>query len=119
MTRTCACHRLAREPKHMDLLNRKTFELRCKLQSLNRELEYWTKRSEAAGPLEKHHTQIRRLATILNELQTMTGKRLASLTAAPAAPPSPGSVLSACASLELMILEVHRIWEFFRSKLIL
>jgi hypothetical protein len=38
----------------VELPNRKTIEIRRKLEGLGNEIEWWKKRSEATGPLEKH-----------------------------------------------------------------
>ncbi|WP_437723733.1 hypothetical protein [Sorangium sp. So ce861] len=103
----------------MDLPNRKTIEIRRKLGALGNELEHWKKVSEANGPFAKHHTQIRRLAAILGRLQVEIQKRIDAGPESPPASSSPIRVLAACRALERMILEVHRIWEFFRSKLVL
>jgi hypothetical protein len=103
----------------MDLASRKRIEIERKLAALENELTQWRKLSEANGPLEKHHTQIGRLATILGGLQAQIRKKLPPPPPRPSAAPTPDLALADCRALERMILEVHRIWEFFRSKLVL
>lgn len=94
------------------LADRKRADLTIKLDSLDRELRDWTARSKASGPLEKHHTQIRRLATILGALSTLAKADLAEAV-------KNGRVLDDARDLERLILEAHRSWDFFRSKLVL
>lgn len=98
----------------MDISERKQFEMGKKLESLAREFKHWRDESENFKPLQKHHTQIRRITyqlegmhtAILEELKTVSnGKK--------------EDILSKAGELEMDILEVHRIWEFFRSKLVL
>jgi hypothetical protein len=91
---------------------RKLSELSAKLASVGRELAEWKEQSEEGGPLEKHHTQVRAVATALETLAQGIEARLAAAATGTA-------VLARAVSVELMILELHRIWEFFRSKLAL
>lgn len=91
---------------------RKVAELEQKLGSLDAEFAAWLSRSEEDGPFEKHHTQIRRVKTHLDRLV----QRICEKVRAPAVPEQ---ILKTCRAREQMILTVHRIWEFFRSKLIL
>ncbi len=96
----------------MQLAERKRIELTHKLDSLSQELDDWLKRSKAQQPLRKHYTQICRLRTLLNGFQTQVRAEF----------PSEGdaiAMLKDCRRLERMILEAHRLWEFFRSKLAL
>lgn len=93
-----------------DLNTRKAAELQSKAGSLTREFDDWLAQSKANGPLEKHHTQIRRVLGQLGGLEQGIQARLTALQQSPAAP-------SEYAALERRILEVHRLWEFFRAKL--
>jgi len=96
----------------MGLPERKLGELDKKLESLTNEFVYWRDQSEAFKPLEKHHSQIRRVTLQLEGLQLGIRKELKAIG-------KKGNILSRVRKLELDILEVHRIWEFFRSKFVL
>ncbi len=98
----------------MSLAQRKQAELYRKLDSLEQEFQYWRDQSEKDKQLEKHHTQIRRVTLQLEGLQQATRTELAQLDSN-----GGGSVLSQARAIEQRILEVHRIWEFFRSKFVL
>ena len=93
------------------LPQRKKIELQQKLASLKTEFESWRKESKASQPLEKHHSQIHRVTLQLEALNTLIKAELDQLPDA-----GPG-VLKKARELELVILESHRVWEFFRSKL--
>lgn len=97
----------------MSIARRKIFELQHKLAGLAAEFQSWRDESEAQKPLEKHHTQIRRITVQLGGLQAVIRQELQAVTG------SEGQILTACREIEQMILELHRIWEFFRSKLAL
>ncbi|XXT23815.1 hypothetical protein WME94_19955 [Sorangium sp. So ce429] len=99
-------------PTSKDLSARKAAEMRHKLDSLTREIDDWKARSAAGQPLEKHNTQIHRLAAQLGELAARVGERLSG-------PPSGAGLLGESRDLERLILDAHRLWEFFRSKLAL
>jgi hypothetical protein len=94
------------------LEDRKLTELAEKLASVSRELSEWKRQSEESGPLEKHHTQVRAIANALETFADGIRGRLAGAA-------DSSSVLGRAVSIEMMILELHRIWEFFRSKLAL
>jgi hypothetical protein len=85
--------------------------LRSKLSSLDTEFRHWRAESETAKPLRKHNTQIRRVTLPLDALRLQIGGRLDDLVAAP------DGQADRIEEIERMILDVHRIWEFFRSKL--
>jgi hypothetical protein len=100
-------------PPEVALPARKRTELGEKIASLIREFEEWQAASEESGCLEKHHTQIRAVTQTL-------GPYLAEVTAQLQAARQTGEALLARSDLlELRILELHRIWDFFRSKLAL
>lgn len=97
----------------MDLAQRKKIELQQKLASLQRELTNWRDQSKAYAPLEKHQSQIHRMTIQLEGLNKQIESELSQL-----ADTGPG-VLSKARDLEVAMLESHRVWEFFRSKLTL
>lgn len=88
---------------------RKIVELRGKAASLVEEFADWRQRSEQGGPLAKHHSQIRRVTAQLDAFCAGITEKLAGDAAA--------AVLAQCRRLEMLILELHRIWDFFRAKL--
>ena len=95
----------------MELTRRKKTELNKKLESLQQEWADWRDQSRATRPLEKHHSQIHRVTVRLEALVQEIVKELNLL-----ADDSP-QLLSRARELEGLMLEVHRVWEFFRSKL--
>ena len=97
----------------MELAQRKKIELQQKLASLQRELTNWRDQSKAYAPLEKHQSQIHRMTIQLEGLNSQIETELNQL-----ADTGPG-VLSKARALEVSMLESHRVWEFFRSKLTL
>lgn len=95
----------------MDLAQRKKIELKHKLASLQNELQNWRDQSKASQPLEKHYSQIHRVTIQLEGLNKEIESELDQLAGAGS------SVLAQARQLELAMLETHRVWEFFRSKL--
>jgi hypothetical protein len=95
----------------MDLAPRKKIELQQKLASLQTEFENWRAKSKKSESLEKHHSQIHRVTLQLEWLNNQIKSELDQL------PNTGEEVLSQARELELAILESHRVWEFFRSKL--
>ncbi|HXB63307.1 MAG TPA: hypothetical protein VNV42_00380 [Solirubrobacteraceae bacterium] len=93
----------------MAIEQRKAAELSAKLTSVSGELAQWRRQSEEASPLEKHHTQIRAVANTLETFAAEIEDRLRLAVES-------STLLVRASSLELTILELHRIWEFFRSK---
>lgn len=83
--------------------------LEQKLSSIDRELAQWRADSGPGKPLRKHHFQIKRVADTLRAYSTDVAAELKG--------PVVGG--SAVKQIEFEILEIHRIWEFFRSKLVL
>jgi hypothetical protein len=90
---------------------RKAAEIDNKLASLDVEFEHWRRQASANGPLEKHHTQVdavtRELAVPVARLRERVGGLQGS------------ALLAAGTAIENEILDVHRIWDHFRSKLAL
>lgn len=94
----------------MSLVERKRFELKQKLHSLYDEFEMWQSESRELTPLEKHNSQIHRITTLLKSHSEVTQETLEGLTG------NAEELLKQSTHLERQILELHRIWEFFRSK---
>ena len=94
-----------------DAAERKRAELLRKAGSLEAELAHWLKLSEPKGALEVHNSQIRRLSSQLSGYRARLDHHLGKL--------APDLVLAQAAGLEGAILELHRIWDFFRTKLAL
>lgn len=90
--------------------SRKVVELNLKLDSLGAEFKDWHDKSGAMEPLRMHHSQIRRVTCRLSGFEEGIREVLNG---------DPRKVLASVRSLELKILELHRVWEFFRSKLVL
>jgi hypothetical protein len=91
---------------------RTLLELRRKLTDLDDELDAW-QRATASEPLQRHHTQIEAVAGTLSkaarELSTNFG-----------ASDDPGPWITERApSFDRRILDLHRLWGFFRNKLAL
>jgi hypothetical protein len=97
----------------MALPERKNFELKQKLQSLELEFEMWRIRSEPGQPFEKHHTQIRRITHQMDGYREIIQEKLQSAIG------KADEFLEENLKLQKQILELHRIWEFFRSKFVL
>ena len=95
----------------MTLAHRKKIELQQKLASLQSEFDDWRKKSKAYQPLEKHQSQIHRVTLQLQGLNEQIEFELNEL------PDTGLDVLSQARDLELAMLESHRVWDFFRSKL--
>jgi hypothetical protein len=89
------------------LIESKRREIDARLHSLTAEFEYWRQRSAERGALEKHHSQIRGITSQLQGLRD----RLCDDFAEQLSP------LEAGQEVERNVLELFRIWEFFRSKL--
>jgi hypothetical protein len=89
--------------------SRKRIELARKIRSLTEEFTHWKTVSEPGQPLEKHHTQIRRVTAQLESAQHDLLKQVEEAVAA-------GTLLGRSYDLEADVLELHRIWEFFRGK---
>jgi hypothetical protein len=91
---------------------RKRIELQQKLASLRWEFEKWRARTEENQELQKHHTQVRAVTGILEMLAGAVDEALKGTL-------PDDRVLAESVTIELRILELHRMWEFFRSKLAL
>lgn len=92
-------------------LERKAIELERKLSSVIAELAAWKAESEAGGPLEKHHTQIRALDRTLAKLVGEVKSTLATARSE--------GLRDRAIEVEEMVLGIHTLWDFLRSKLAL
>jgi hypothetical protein len=93
------------------LADRRRAELHAKLASVELEFERWRDASKQGQPLRKHHSQIRRVTRALDAMRI----RIAQDVEVAAG----NSVLARARQLERSILELHRLWDYFRSKLAL
>ena len=92
---------------------RKKLEYEQKIKALENELESWSARSKSDAVFEKHHTQIRAVQAHLKGWHASIRKKLTDYEKTDA-----DTYLSKCANAEKLILSEHRIWDYFRSKLI-
>lgn len=92
---------------------RKQLEYEQKIKALEKELESWSKRSESNAVFEKHNTQVRAIQAHLKGWHAAIRKKLSEYEKRDA-----DAYLSVCANAEKLILSEHRIWDYFRSKLI-
>ncbi len=90
------------------LEQRKRVELERKLGSLGAEFKRWRDESAAGKPFEKHYSQIRRVTIQLESLHSVILEQM-----------GPGVLLGRASRIERDILELYRIWEYFRAKLAL
>src|SRR6266513_1613419 len=93
------------------IADRKLIELEQKLSRLDDEFDYWLAQSNPGAPFEKNHTQIR---TIKKRLDGLNSKIRGILPGKD----NPEKILSLGQNIQQMILAVHRIWEYFRSKFV-
>ena len=89
---------------------RKLAALKQKFHSIEAEFQDWCERSQLGGLFEKHHSQIRRIQSRLHALCESTRESLRDAT--------DGTALREGRALELEVLAVYRIWEYFRGKLV-
>ncbi|UPK11137.1 hypothetical protein IVA93_33995 [Bradyrhizobium sp. 155] len=95
------------------LNQRRRAEIDAKVESLDKELAHWKALTECEGlGLRRHHTQVGRVAEVLDGLTESVRQVLARL-------PEGANVLDQASSLENSILAAHSIWEVFRAKLVL
>jgi hypothetical protein len=87
---------------------RKKTELLAKLASVDDELAYWWAQAGPTGVLAKHHTQLARMAA---ELTPVVARVRTDIDAADLGASWP--------QFERQVLDLHRVWDFFREKLAL
>jgi hypothetical protein len=92
----------------MTWAERKREELLAKLRGIEWELAFWQTQAEDGGPLEKHQSQIDRL---VNQLQPVAALVRGEIRTADLRGDWP--------TFETQVLDLHRIWQFFREKLAL
>jgi len=85
---------------------RKKIELQTKASALANELASWKKLAAEGAKFEKHHSQIERIAAQLDAAK----QTLVAELDAPAGRPAE--------EIEERILDLHRVWNFFRTKLV-
>ena len=102
---------IATEEAQRRLAGRKLQELDQKLAGLRAELACWLGATGKGGRLRKHHSQVQRLTDQLGGMADEIGAQIEALGAGEA-----GAVAQA-RTLQMQILEVHRLWDFFRAKL--
>ena len=89
---------------------RKVVELKEKLAGIGSEFDGWLADAEAGKPLRKHRTQLERLT---DQLRGMTGDVAARIDDVSV---DDDKVLTTCRRLQTQMLEVHRVWDYYRSK---
>lgn len=94
------------------MIARKAMELRLKLDGLRAEFGRWRDWAAPKKPGAKHHTQIERLTGIIGHAADNLAGNIEKAVAS-------GAHADRWMELERQILELHRVWEFFRSKLTL
>jgi hypothetical protein len=90
------------------MTTRKTIELKTKASALANELAAWTAAAVEKGDLEKHHSQVARISAQINSAMEVLVEEIEN--------PKPGQ---AAEEIEARILDLHKVWNFFRSKLVL
>lgn len=95
------------------LAYRKKREIWKKLGALSCEFDSWLKRSAEAGDFEKHHSQIRAIKAHLGQWHAAVRRLVRKNLRADAE-----TFLQSIFNAEKLTLSEHRIWEYFRSKLI-
>jgi hypothetical protein len=96
---------------HRALARRKLAELHAKLDGIALEFDRWRADAERGRPLRKHQKQICRLTDQLRGVADDVGQRVAALSL------DDDDVLIKSRELQTRMLEVHRLWDYFRSKL--
>jgi hypothetical protein len=96
---------------NVPLADRRRTELHAKLASVMQEFGRWRDASEQGQPLRKHHRQIRRVTKALDAMRLCIAHDVDAAVG--------DDVLARARQLERSILELHRLWDYFRSKLAL
>lgn len=97
--------------KRSELAARKVVELRGKLAGIGDEFDVWLAETGHGKPLRKHHSQVARLTEQLRCMAAGVGQRIDELSL------DDDEILAQCRTVQAKMLEVHRIWDYFRSKL--
>lgn len=91
-----------------NLLERRVAQARIRAGALRAELDAWRARSAPGQPLALHHSQVRRIAAVVEGLLERVTDALAADTA---------GGLTRIRGYEERLLTAHTLWDFFRSKL--
>jgi hypothetical protein len=94
-----------------DLVRRKRVELDAKLRGMLTDIEHWRELGTRGGPLEKHHSQLTRIGVVIRDAVTEIDNERKSLVG------DDDQFLARAAPLELQLLCLHRVWDFFRVRL--
>jgi hypothetical protein len=86
--------------------DRKRAELTAKLRGIGAELADWGELSAPGAELEKHHTQIQRLAAHIESMVPSIQQMI----------DDEDDILETWAATERVVLELHSVWDFFRNK---
>lgn len=89
-----------------DWAQRKRVELLAKLDSVEEELAYWRGQATATGVMAKHRSQIERVS---NQLLPLVARVRGAIDDA--------DLAGTWRGLERQVLDLHRVWDFFREKL--
>lgn len=92
------------------MAERKVLELKEKLGGIGSEFDGWLADAGTGKPLRKHRTQITRLTGQLGAMADGIGGRIDEVSL------DDDEVLAKCQQLQREMLEVHRLWDYFRSK---
>ncbi len=92
----------------MSVASRKRITLEARLMSLSVEFKEWRDISEPRAKLEKHNSQIRRLTAQLAACRDRIAEEIGALDDA--------GVLGKAREMEDKVLEVHRLWGYFRAR---
>lgn len=90
---------------------RKVLELKEKLAGIGVEFDGWLADAEPGKPLRKHRTQITRLTAQLRGMADPIAVRIDEVAL------DDDEVMATCRQLQTEMLEVHRLWDYYRSKL--
>ncbi|MFE9747261.1 hypothetical protein ACFYOT_20350 [Saccharothrix saharensis] len=94
----------------MNLVERKLLELDGKIAGIEEEFRPWLADARDGGPLRKHRSQLTRIIDTLHGLTDRAAEERAAVEVAAE------DALDRCRRVQDVILEVYRVWEFFRSK---
>ncbi|SFR29081.1 hypothetical protein SAMN04488564_1175 [Lentzea waywayandensis] len=95
----------------MSLRERKLAELADQVRGVDADFECWLEETADGKPLRKHNSQVRRLTEQLRGLVDVISAEMDAI------PADGDEVLRQCRKVQRRVLEVHRIWDYYRSKL--
>jgi hypothetical protein len=91
----------------------KQWELRRKHESITAELKIWEEQTAAGTKLAKHYRQVRALVAQMTGMINLAQQEVDALAQSPTA----DAFFSQLDRAGYLILEIHRIWQYFRQKL--